>query len=281
VCFQRFFVFIFSFLLLSPGIDMSPPTQLLASAEGQRDEYAKSFSELREQYSRISSKNQDIDPLVHEELKSKHLELDKKYQELLAKLNIHVEKLHEKKEEQKKLKAEVSDLNQKLMSSQAAEKEAEKAAQQKQQQLQQDIQQLQIQLQQLKAHHQQQQERDQSTISQLEKNLAELRKELASASRFASVRAVADAAAPDGTLGKAAPSSALPVAGVTQILNLNPAAPEFDANSQFQAGAAAIATAFVPAVEADSAVDAESSGDKRLSDSDPSGSRQIKRVLRF
>ncbi len=267
---------------------MSPPhslPQLLASAEGQRDEYAKSFSELREQYQRISSKNQDIDPLVHEELKSKHQELDKKYQELLAQLKSHVEKLVEKREEQKKLKAELFDLNQKLMSSQAAEKEVEKTAQQKQQQLQEDIQQYQNQLQHLKEQHERQKEKDQSTISQLEKVVAELRKELALASLPVPVRAVADPAAPDGALGKYAPSSALPVAGVTQTLNLNPAAPRFGTSYQFQAAAAATDAAFVPAsvpaVQSNSAVDTESSGDKRPSDSDASSSRQIKRVLKI
>ena len=94
--------------------------QLLASAECQRDEYAKSLSELRDQYQRISSKNQDVDPLVHEELKSKHQELEKQYAEAAEKCIRMNTKLNEKKEAQLKHQIAFTDIQQKLQLSQTA-----------------------------------------------------------------------------------------------------------------------------------------------------------------
>ena len=255
------------------------PSQLLASAEGQRDEYAKSYSELREQYARISSKNQDVDPLVHEELKSKHQDLEKLHQDTLAKATIQFEKLKEKKAEQAKLKAELTDLNQKLRLSHAAEQEA----QSKQQQLQQEIQQLQNQFQELKQQLCQLQDKDQHTISQLEKTVENLKKELATAVNVsAPVIAVSDSVVLDGSFGKSKASipaaSTLPTP-VTSTANLNPSAPAFGVNSQFPAAASTPAFVHSSTGNADFAADTESSGDKRSSEGDLAGAKQAKRVL--
>ena len=258
--------------------------QLIASAEGQRDEYAKQVSELRDQYSRISSKNQDVDPLVHEELKTKILEMEKRSQELekrnqdtLDKGQEFYQKLLSKSEELKKFKSEFADVTSKLKASQEANS--------KQQQELQNLQQLQNQLQEMKQQHQQQLAKEQHTIVQLEKTIANLKQELAQAVHASTLaRTVAEPADPATASGSSKSfnlaSSALPSAAVAQAVNLNFAAPEFISNSQTQPATTSTAVAPVPALAftADSAADTEIPGEKRSSDNELIGSKQTKRV---
>jgi hypothetical protein len=240
--------------------------QLLASAEGQRDEYAKSLSELREQYQRISSKNQDIDPLVHEELKSKFQALEKLQSETLEKLTFHVAKLHEKKTEQAKLKHDLADMSQKLQQSQTALSSSQQTHQQQQQHLQLQLQNLQQQLQESKQLHLQQQTTDKFTISQLEKSVQDYTKELA-VLRAAAASAAAQIVS-DGFAGKA-------IAQPT-LAQLDSVVPIMDSQRLASSGVVA-----VPAsrVNTDVAAESQSSGDKRSGDSDAAGAKQAKRVL--
>lgn len=261
------------------------PLQLIASAEGQRDEYAKQVSELRDQYSRISSKNQDVDPLVHEELKTKIVELEKQNQALVDRGKEYLQKLTAKSDELKKLKPELADVTKNLRASQLAEQEAHSKQQQELQNLQQLQNQLQSQLHEMKQQHQQQLAKDQHTIVQLEKTIADLKQELAQAAHASTLAcAVADPAIPATASGSSKSfkfaSSALPPAAVTQAVNLNFAAPEFVANAQFQPTATSTAAALVPALAftADSAADTEIPGEKRSSDNDLIGAKQTKRV---
>jgi chromosome segregation ATPase len=301
--------------------------QLLASAECQRDEYAKSLSELRDQYQRISSKNQDVDPLVHEELKSKHQELEKQYAEAAEKCIRMNTKLNEKKEAQLKHQIAFTDIQQKLQLSQTALTDAQQRHRQQHQELQLQHQQQQEELkqqhhqqqerdrlatsqlektvdelkkeiaalrasvpavgqqhQELQHQHQQQQERDRLAISQLEKTVEELKKELAALRASVPVVGIADVAIPDGSQHKSKPSNvaaAAPptVAAVGRSVILNPAAAAFGQAGTFQfqpASSVPAATAI-----ADSAVEAESLGEKRSGDTTPAGAKQTKRVLCF
>ena len=301
--------------------------QLLASAECQRDEYAKSLSELRDQYQRISSKNQDVDPLVHEELKSKHQELEKQYAEAAEKCIRMNTKLNEKKEAQLKHQIAFTDIQQKLQLSQTALTDAQQRHRQQHQELQLQHQQQQEELkqqhhqqqerdrlaisqlektvdelkkeiaalrasvpavgqqhQELQHQHQQQQERDRLAISQLEKTVEELKKELAALRASVPVVGIADVAIPDGSQHKSKPSNvaaaALPtVAAVGRSVILNPAAAAFGQAGTFQFQPASSVPA--AAAKADSAVEAESLGEKRSGDTTPAGAKQTKRVLCF
>jgi len=150
-------------------------SQLLASAEGQRDEYSKQISELRDQYSRISSKNQDVDPLVHEELKSKYASLEKEVQTRGDTIRSYVEKLTAKSEEHKKLKAQLADSSQKLGQCQTAEQDAQSKVQKQEQELHQ----LQNQLQEAKQQYQLLQGTHQQATSHMEKMILELNQKLA------------------------------------------------------------------------------------------------------
>jgi hypothetical protein len=285
-----FFTDVDSHFLVSIVYDF--PTQLLASAEGQRDEYSKQVSELRDQYSRISSKNQDVDPLVHEELKKKNLESEKENERVTQKYLEIFDKLTAKSEELKNLKREMADSTQKLH---AAEQEAhskqqlllllqqqrEAKDQQTQLQHQKDLQQAQNMLQELKQQHQQQQAKDQHTISHLEKTISELKQDLAQ-SKLASavVGAVVEPAVRDSSVGISQPLNPAACAQlsvpVSQAANINTAAAEFFVDSQFQSAAAATPVP-VSAFNTDSAAVTENSGEKRSSDNDL-GAKQTKRV---
>jgi len=273
-------------------------------------------SELRDQYQRISSKNQDVDPLVHEELKSKYQALEKSHAEAAEKCFRMNAKLTEKKAEQVKHQSALTDLQQRLELSQTASADAQQRHDQQRQELQ-------LQHQQQQQELKQQQEKDRVSISQLEKIVEELKKELAALRasvpqqekdkltifqleqtveelkrELAALRAsnlvvgIAAAAVPNSSEGKSQPSnvdffapptSAVAAAAAVKSVVFNPAAAAFGAKLQSQPSASAETAAVVPPaiVNADSAAEVESSGEKRSGDSTPVGAKQTKRVLRF